>query len=160
MARVVAESLGVPTRNIEVVPPAVRALKNSYVPSEALGSMRDSKPGVRVLYVGNESKYKNGEVLLKARPASGTAAKGREIFLTWPKDNKAGQENGITCLGYLQGSQLAEAYHLADVFVMPSLQETVGLPMLEAMNAGVPVIAADRPYARSLRQRRFVFRSV
>ena len=33
---------------------------------------------------------------------------------------------------------------------MPSLVETVGLPMLEAMSAGVPVVAADRDYAHDL----------
>jgi glycosyltransferase involved in cell wall biosynthesis len=33
---------------------------------------------------------------------------------------------------------------------MPSLVETVGLPMLEAAAQGTPVIAADRPYAHDV----------
>ena len=33
---------------------------------------------------------------------------------------------------------------------MPSLVETVGLPLLEAMSLNVPVLAADRPYAHDI----------
>jgi glycosyltransferase involved in cell wall biosynthesis len=33
---------------------------------------------------------------------------------------------------------------------MPSIVETVGLPMLEAAACGLPVVAADRPYARDV----------
>jgi glycosyltransferase involved in cell wall biosynthesis len=52
----------------------------------------------------------------------------------------------------VRNAVLTEAYTLADLLIMPSLQETVGLPMLEAMNAGTPVLAADRPYAREICQ--------
>src|SRR5262249_23759319 len=59
-------------------------------------------------------------------------------------------EPGVTYLGYVRQPALTEAYRLADFFVMPSLQETVCLPLLEAMSAATPVIAADRPYAREV----------
>jgi len=36
------------------------------------------------------------------------------------------------------------------MLVMPSLAETVGLPMLEACAIGCPVLAADLPYAREI----------
>ncbi len=44
--------------------------------------------------------------------------------------------------GYLQGEQLASAFASADVFVLPSRTETLGLVLLEAMAAGCPVIGA------------------
>lgn len=44
--------------------------------------------------------------------------------------------------GYLQGENLARAYASADVFVFPSALETFGLVVMEAMAAGLPVVAA------------------
>ena len=43
--------------------------------------------------------------------------------------------------GYLRGEPLATAYASADVFVMPSKTETLGLVLMEAMAAGCPVVA-------------------
>jgi len=50
-------------------------------------------------------------------------------------------------IGQLKTGSLRRVYELATVLVQPSLTETVGLPMLEAMSVGTPVLAADRPYA-------------
>ncbi|AXC13747.1 Glycosyltransferase [Acidisarcina polymorpha] len=43
--------------------------------------------------------------------------------------------------GYLKGDQLASAYASADLFVLPSQTETLGLVLLESMASGCPVIA-------------------
>jgi glycosyltransferase involved in cell wall biosynthesis len=43
--------------------------------------------------------------------------------------------------GYMRGEPLAAAYASADVFVMPSRTETLGLVLMEAMAAGCPVVA-------------------
>lgn len=46
----------------------------------------------------------------------------------------------ITRLGFIPTEDLVEIYNLATVFVMPSLYEGFGLPILEAMSCGCPVI--------------------
>jgi hypothetical protein len=53
-------------------------------------------------------------------------------------------------MGILRGEDLASAYASADSFVFPSTTETLGMVMLEAHAAGLPVIAADSAAARDL----------
>jgi glycosyltransferase involved in cell wall biosynthesis len=50
----------------------------------------------------------------------------------------------IQMLGYVLDAELAEWYARARIFAFPSLDEGFGMPVLEAMAAGVPVIAANR----------------
>jgi glycosyltransferase involved in cell wall biosynthesis len=49
----------------------------------------------------------------------------------------------ITFAGYLTDSEILALYDQADVFVYPSLYEGFGLPVLEAMACGCPIIASN-----------------
>lgn len=49
---------------------------------------------------------------------------------------------GTCFLGFLSGEDLAEAFASADAFVFPSVTETLGLVIAEAMASGLPVVAA------------------
>lgn len=49
----------------------------------------------------------------------------------------------IQITGYLSDEQLGEYYARASIFVFPSLDEGFGMPVLEAMAAGIPVIASS-----------------
>jgi glycosyltransferase involved in cell wall biosynthesis len=62
----------------------------------------------------------------------------------------AGVGDRLRCLGDLQGHWLADAYHLMDVFAFASQSETQGLVLVEAMSAGVPVVAVDAPGVRDI----------
>ncbi len=46
--------------------------------------------------------------------------------------------------GFLRGAEQAEAYALADLFVMPSVTEPFGITALEAMRAGTPVLMSKQ----------------
>ncbi len=50
----------------------------------------------------------------------------------------------IHLLGFVPSADLADWYRAADVFVFPSLYEGFGLPPIEAMACGCPVLAAPR----------------
>lgn len=54
-------------------------------------------------------------------------------------------ESRVRALGYLSDSDLALVMSRASVFVYPSRAEGFGLPVLEAMSLGVPVIHTDDP---------------
>jgi glycosyltransferase involved in cell wall biosynthesis len=50
----------------------------------------------------------------------------------------------VRTLGYVEEAELRALYRGATVFAYPSLGEGFGLPVLEAMTAGVPVLTSDR----------------
>jgi glycosyltransferase involved in cell wall biosynthesis len=52
--------------------------------------------------------------------------------------------DGVHTLGFVPEAQLTWLYRNATAFVFPSLYEGFGLPILEAMSAGTPVITSDR----------------
>ncbi len=59
-------------------------------------------------------------------------------------------QRGIVSLGHHKYETLPNLYHAHDVFVFPSVSETFGHPMAEAMSSGVPVVAADTPVNREI----------
>ena len=47
--------------------------------------------------------------------------------------------------GYISDNERASLYQHASLFVLPSIYEGFGMPLLEAMHYSVPVIASDIP---------------
>jgi len=54
--------------------------------------------------------------------------------------------------GILSSEQMADQYKMADLFVYPSVIESFGHPLIEAMASGIPIVAADAPVNRELCQ--------
>jgi glycosyltransferase involved in cell wall biosynthesis len=105
------------------------------------------------LYIGNAHPHKNLEFLLSAfKELRVTAASvhlvlvGKENYfwtnlLDWAKQN--GITGNVTYLGYVNDVDLAVLYSNSLGFVFPSLSEGFGLPVLEAMSYGCPVICSE-----------------
>lgn len=51
--------------------------------------------------------------------------------------------NTVRFLGYVSGDDLPQLYANAELFLFPSVSEGFGIPPLEAMRCGIPVVAAD-----------------
>jgi glycosyltransferase involved in cell wall biosynthesis len=150
MLKRVAEAFGMAEERITAILPAVSDFPELQILSDRLAPMRETRAGSRLLYVGNQSAYKNVGLLVGQMKRLRARLPNLKLFLTWPPDHPACREEGVIGLGYLNRDELRETYELATALVMPSLVETVGLPMLEAMNLGTPVLAADRPYAHDI----------
>ncbi len=150
MRRHVMSRFGISGERVKAFLPSVNALPGSIAASRQLEAMRAAPRGRRLLYVGNQSPYKNVESIAVAMARVRAQLPETTLFLTWPENHPLARIEGVKCCGYLNGSALREAYTLATLVVMPSLAETVGLPMLEAMSVGAPVLAADRSYAHDI----------
>jgi glycosyltransferase involved in cell wall biosynthesis len=57
---------------------------------------------------------------------------------------KLGVDGDTRLVGWVSDSELEGMYAVADCFAFPSLYEGFGMPVLEAMNRGVPVACSDR----------------
>ncbi|MGV3490641.1 MAG: glycosyltransferase family 4 protein [Devosia sp.] len=94
-------------------------------------------PGPHLLYVGRVSVEKNVEAFLAldvpgTKIVVGDGPARAELAVKYPD---------AVFLGLRTGSELAELYRSADVFVFPSRTDTFGNVMLEALASGVPVAA-------------------
>ncbi len=142
-----AEVLSVDTQSLQVIPLA------SHFSTEHTSPATDS-PKDYFLFVGTLEPRKNLQRLLQAF----AAALAEDLSITTLKivggggwggiDIKElvqqyGLENHVQVLGRVDNQQLAQLYQQAYALVMPSLYEGFGLPLLEAMSFGVPVISSS-----------------
>jgi glycosyltransferase involved in cell wall biosynthesis len=98
---------------------------------------------VVLLYVGRLSSEKKIDQLkhvLEAVPSTRLALVGDGPARDDLKAHFEGTH--ATFVGYLKGEALSRAYASADIFVFPSALETFGLVVVEAMAAGLPVVAS------------------
>ncbi|MBZ0276305.1 MAG: glycosyltransferase family 1 protein [Anaerolineae bacterium] len=98
---------------------------------------------VILLYVGRLSSEKQLEQLrpiLEQVPGTRLALVGDGPARESLEQHFAGTPTRF--MGYMQGERLSQAYASGDIFVFPSALETFGLVVVEAMAAGLPVVAS------------------
>ena len=117
---------------------------------ETAGEFRDGDPRPYVLYVGSRSAYKNFLALVEAFGSTDSALAMRLVVAgggAWRDTERAaiaehGLEDRVVLMPRVDEARLAALYRGAALLVYPSLYEGFGLPPLEAMSAGCPVLVS------------------
>lgn len=148
--RLITEQLGVGAERVYVCPAGAPAW-------QSLGRQPHMAPDGYILFLGTLEPRKNIGALLDAysllldrpgpQPAPRLVLAGRatpeadEWLARITRPPLAGH---VAYLGYVPTEERERVYAGARVVVIPSLDEGFGLPALEAMSAGIPVVASNR----------------
>lgn len=154
----VAGVLGVDPQRIDVVPLGVSPAYRPRAGEELAPLLARRDLGVRgyLLAVGTVEPRKNLRRLLRAYTRLPQALTGRfPLVVTgasgWDNEGELADLSAleragrIRYLGYTSADELAALYAGARGFVFPSLYEGFGLPVLEAMASGTPVVCSSSP---------------
>lgn len=160
--KVVQETYQIPDEKISVIPTGVSEIfgpienaKQTIAFQEFLQKNRIPKEARLVLYVGSDHPRKNLKVLAES------FAKVKELFPNvflikvgepglisgridfQKKLNELKISEWVRFVGNIDDRELQLLYNYANVFVFPSLQEGFGVPPLEAMACGLPVVCSN-----------------
>jgi alpha-1,3-rhamnosyl/mannosyltransferase len=162
-ARVLKEVLGVKSERIHVVPNGIGERFRVVVDGAVVAAtaQRYGIDGPYVLCVGTREPRKNLPRLLRAFGAMKPALRHHYRLAlagnaSWdePAIAAAAAELPTDCsvlrLGHVAEADLPALYRGASVFCFPSLVEGFGIPPVEALASGCPVLAADIPTMREV----------
>jgi glycosyltransferase involved in cell wall biosynthesis len=141
----IEDRLGVDPRRITICPPGAP----QWTPIDRYA---DDGP---ILFMGTIEPRKNVETLLRAyamlaqrrphAPPLVLAGKVTPACAHLLKDFELPVLAGrVKAVGYVSGSERERMYREASMLVLPSLDEGFGMPALEAMTIGLPVVASNR----------------
>ena len=159
------DSLG---KKTVVVPGGCRTASPSDAVSAQFRNRIAALSHPRIAYVSYPREHKNHETLIRAIANVARRMPSATLLLTIelaspPNDRyrkltkrltevaqEAGAIDQIAWLGILDGAEVQYLLGNVDVMVFPSLAESFGLPIAEAISANCPVVAADLPYAHDV----------
>jgi glycosyltransferase involved in cell wall biosynthesis len=149
VATEVQERYGVPDHRIEVTAEGVSPVFSGATPLGDAALARLGIHGPFVVAAGSIEPRKNLPRLLQAWSRIADDLDGWTLVLAGPKGwgPQLPKTPGVLLPGFLGDETLPGLFAAAEVFCYPSLYEGFGLPPLEAMAAGTPVVAGDYPCA-------------
>jgi len=159
--KVLEEEIQIPREKIIYLHPGINTER--FAPVHRDENLWEAYPqidpdAVKLLFVGRLSEEKNFPFLLevferfRARRGENDRkveliALGEGVLL---KDPEAWREKGVHMLGIKRGEELSAFYATCDLFVFPSVTETLGQAVMEAQASGLPAIVSNEGGPRSL----------
>jgi glycosyltransferase involved in cell wall biosynthesis len=153
------QELGIASDRIINISSAADTKFKPWVVPQDLANNIKQKYGISrnfLMYTGSFDQRKNHEALIKAfaaLPANerkefqllivGNGWNGIYEHLKWIASGVGLSEDDILFAGKVPDDDLLPLYNLCSLFVFPSLREGFGLPVLEAMSCGIPVIGSN-----------------
>lgn len=143
---------GTPLSRIDVVAPGVgEAYRPLPADEVAAFRRRQELPDAFLLHVGTLQPRKNIPLLLEALarlsrpglPLVLIGGKGWSYDAIFERVSALGLDGQVRFAGYVADEELPFWYGAASALVVPSLYEGFGLPIVEALACGTPVVAAD-----------------
>ncbi|MDX6700458.1 MAG: hypothetical protein QOF26_684 [Baekduia sp.] len=148
----VRANLGVGADRLDVIPLGFGTAAGGVAPTPPaeLRARLGLGSGPIVLNVGQKKPHRNLERLIRSLIAVREAVPHAQLVLPGPPNAEAeaalrslaaaqGLDGAVTIPGFVETADLEGLYAAAGAFVLPSLIEGFGLPVLEAMARGVPV---------------------
>lgn len=142
---------GVPSERIDVVPPGIDA-QFRPLDAGAVAAFRREQglPERFVLHVGTLQPRKNLSVLIEAVARLGrpelplvmVGGKGWFYEQVFDRVRALGLQEQVRFAGYVDDEALPLWYNAASLLVLPSVYEGFGMPVLQALACGTPVVAA------------------
>ena len=156
----ICSHLGIGEEKVEVVYPGCNPLFRPLEPTAARHKLKN-KYGIEspfLFYVGGSDFRKNLDFLItgfaqiREQGYAGSLVLAGETFRTRipeiqilsRKIRQFDLEKWVLQPGYVEDDDLPAFYSGSDLFVFPSLYEGFGLPVLEALACGAPVLTSDR----------------
>jgi glycosyltransferase involved in cell wall biosynthesis len=143
-------TIGLEAARIDVTPLGVRPPATAPADERALRERIGAGDRPIVLCVAQKRRYKHQEALVRALPRLEDAVVVLPGAPTAYEDDlralaaRLGVADRLLLPDYVSEAELEALYAAATCFVLPSLIEGFGLPVLEAMARGVPVACSDR----------------
>lgn len=105
--------------------------------------------GLRLFYPATDWAHKNHKIFddLLTYDVSGVIDR---VVLTLPAEQREAGPDWLQRVGRLNHTDCLSEYQQADALVFPSFLESYGLPLVESMVMGMPIVVADLPYAHVL----------
>lgn len=158
----IVQHLNIPPERHNTVKVIYNGVSPNFIPASASAPLRDAPTRPRtVLYVGRSDPYKNLPLLIDAfSQARQNAPFPIQLKILGPPDPRypeasqhvkaLGLETAVAWAGYQTSSALVKAYQDADLVVLPSRYEGFGLPVVEAMACGTPMLCSDIPVLKEI----------
>ncbi len=153
-ARDVATTFGISPDKIDVAPCGYDSARFYPIEKSIIADFKTQKglPDRFWLFIGTLEPRKNLTTLLdayamlppnKRLPLLLGGGKGWLYDDIFERITRYGLQNEVRLLGFLPADELPLWYNSAEAFLYPSIFEGFGLPVLEAMACGVPVVISD-----------------